>query len=85
VCRLIDTARSEGASILAGGGAADLPGYFVKPTIIVNAAQHSTIVREKYSARCWWLPFDPDEAIAMANDSRYGLAASCGPTTCPPP
>lgn len=78
VCRLIDTARSEGASILAGGGAADLPGYFVKPTIIVNAAQHSTIVHEEvFGPVLVALPFDhADEAIAMANDSRYGLAAS---------
>lgn len=78
VCRLIEAGRSEGASILAGGGAADLPGYFVKPTIMINAAQHSTIVQEEvFGPVLVALPFDSiEEAVAMANDSRYGLAAS---------
>ncbi|MDH6148160.1 MULTISPECIES: aldehyde dehydrogenase family protein [Paraburkholderia] len=78
VCRFIDIGRAEGATVLAGGGAPDLPGYFVKPTVLIGVDQASTVVREEiFGPVLVAIPFDDtDDAIRLANDSPYGLAAS---------
>ncbi|WP_337181832.1 aldehyde dehydrogenase [Shinella sp.] len=77
----IDIARSEGASQLLGGKAPDDPaiasGWFVEPTIFGNVAQSMRIAREEvFGPVLSIIPFeDEEEAIAIANDSIYGLAA----------
>ena len=78
VCRFIDIGRAEGAMVLAGGGAPDLPGYFVKPTVLIDVDHASTVVREEiFGPVLVAIPFDhTDDAIRLANDSPYGLAAS---------
>ncbi|HMC45001.1 MAG TPA: aldehyde dehydrogenase family protein, partial [Caballeronia sp.] len=78
VCRFIDIGRAEGATVLAGGGAPDLPGYFVKPTVLIDVDHASTVVREEiFGPVLVAIPFDhTDDAIRLANDSPYGLAAS---------
>ena len=77
VVRLIEQAREQGARISAGGGVEQGDGYFVKPTIVTDVDGSSTIAREEVFGPVVVLtPFDhEDEAIAMANDTRYGLAA----------
>ncbi len=78
VCRLIERGRAAGARVLTGGGAADLPGYFVQPTVMTDLAPDNPVAREEvFGPVLALMPFDEvDEAVALANDTRYGLAAS---------
>lgn len=77
----VDIARDEGASQLLGGKVPDDPavadGWFVEPTIFGNVAQSMRIAREEvFGPVLSIIPFDDEEeAIAIANDSIYGLAA----------
>jgi 1-pyrroline dehydrogenase len=70
--------RAKGASVLTGGEAGDGRGFFVKPTVVAGVAQDDEIVqREVFGPVVTVQRFaDEDEAIAWANDVRYGLAAS---------
>lgn len=75
-------AESEGASLIAGGGIPDVAGhengYWIEPTIWTGLPETSPIVTEEIFGPCTHVtPFDTeDEAIALANDSPYGLATS---------
>ncbi|HEY3522947.1 MAG TPA: aminobutyraldehyde dehydrogenase [Candidatus Limnocylindrales bacterium] len=72
----------DGARVLTGGERAAVPGLpdgaFYRPTVIVDAAQSSEIVRQEvFGPVVVVLPFDSDdEAIRLANDTAYGLASS---------
>jgi phenylacetaldehyde dehydrogenase len=68
----------EGAELLAGGVSHPEKGWFVKPTIFANATNGMTIAREEiFGPVGTVIAFDTEEeAIAMANDSAYGLAAT---------
>jgi acyl-CoA reductase-like NAD-dependent aldehyde dehydrogenase len=72
--------RAEGAkaSILTGGGTNGDRGFFVKPTVVTDVSQDSEIVqREVFGPVVSVQRFSSDEeAIAWANDVRYGLSAS---------
>ncbi|MDN3059011.1 aldehyde dehydrogenase family protein [Streptomyces sp. SRF1] len=76
--RYIEIARSEGATVIAGGGRpADLAqGYFVRPTLVADVTSDMRIVREEVFGPVITLQSyeTEDDAIAMANDSEYGLA-----------
>lgn len=78
VLRMIDESAGQGAKIAAGGTAFGESGYFVKPTVIVDADRKNTVVREEvFGPVVVALPFnDMDDAIAQANDTAYGLSAS---------
>ncbi|GGQ40899.1 aminomuconate-semialdehyde/2-hydroxymuconate-6-semialdehyde dehydrogenase [Actinomadura coerulea] len=76
-------AREEGAEIVAGGGAprfgdARDGGFHVEPTVLTGLPETARAVREEiFGPVCHVAPFDTeDEALALANDSRYGLAAT---------
>ena len=77
----IDVARSEGAECLLGGGAPSDPalgkGWFVEPTIFGDVSNSMRIAREEvFGPVLSIIPFDDDEeAVAIANDTIYGLAA----------
>ena len=73
----VDIGRAEGFSILAGGRAIDRPGYFVEATIFDRVRNDARIAREEiFGPVASLIPFaDEDEAIAIANDSVYGLAS----------
>ena len=80
VQRLIQAGIKEGARLVAGG--AGRPegleqGYFVKPTIFGDVNNQMTIAREEiFGPVLVLIPFDTeDEAIDVANDTSYGLAA----------
>ena len=80
VLRYIESGRTEGATLVAGGARADIgtgKGYFVQPTIFADVAPEMTIAREEiFGPVLAAIEFaDLDEAIARANDSPYGLAA----------
>ena len=72
--------RAEGAkaTILTGGGTNGDRGFFVKPTVVTDVGQDSEIVqREVFGPVVSVQRFSSDdEAIAWANDVRYGLSAS---------
>jgi gamma-glutamyl-gamma-aminobutyraldehyde dehydrogenase len=76
----IETGRAEGANVTTGGGRArpDSGGYFVEPTIFDDVENTMTIARDEiFGPVISTIPFDTeDEAIALANDTSYGLAAS---------
>ena len=65
----------EGATLAAGGARPDVPGYAVAPTLLVDVKPDNYAVREEFFGPVVVvLPFDDeDEAVAMANDSDYGL------------
>ena len=70
--------RAKGASVLTGGESNGDRGFFVKPTIVADVDQTDEIVqREIFGPVVTVQRFaDDDEAIAWANDVRYGLASS---------
>jgi lactaldehyde dehydrogenase/glycolaldehyde dehydrogenase len=74
------TARAvaDGAEAIVGGRRGDGPGYYYEPTVLLGCRQDSEIVQdETFGPVLPALPFDYyDEAIAYANDSRYGLTSS---------
>ncbi|MEV6431421.1 aldehyde dehydrogenase [Nocardia sp. NPDC051463] len=72
--------KEEGARLVLGGGRpADLDrGWFVEPTIFADVDNSSTIAQEEiFGPVLSVIPYDTeDEAVAIANDSAYGLAGS---------
>jgi phenylacetaldehyde dehydrogenase len=69
---------SEGAEIVLGGGRFDTPGYFVQPTVFSGVSNDMRLAREEiFGPVAALIPFgDVDEAIRIANDTDYGLAAA---------
>jgi betaine-aldehyde dehydrogenase/aminobutyraldehyde dehydrogenase len=78
VIGFLDRAKSAKATILTGGDSNGDRGFFVKPTVVTDIAQDNEIVqREVFGPVVSVQRFaDDDQAIAWANDVRYGLAAS---------
>ena len=70
--------RAKGATVLTGGEASGDRGFFVKPTIVTDVAQTDEIVQNEVFGPVVTVQrfADDDQAIAWANDVRYGLAAS---------
>ncbi len=75
--RHVEGALSEGARRLFGGGAPDMPGHFVEPCGFGDVSNAMTLAREEvFTPLAAIIPFDSvDEAVAIANDTVYGLAA----------
>jgi aldehyde dehydrogenase (NAD+) len=78
--KLIEAGIAEGARLVTGGpGSADAfnRGYYVKPTIFADVTNQMTIAREEiFGPVLAMIPFnDEADAIAIANDTPYGLAA----------
>jgi len=77
----IDAGTSEGAEVLAGGlkpdGDGFENGYFLRPTVLGGVENSHRAAREEiFGPVVVAIPFkDEDDAIAIANDSSYGLAA----------
>jgi aminomuconate-semialdehyde/2-hydroxymuconate-6-semialdehyde dehydrogenase len=73
-------AVDEGATVVTGGGVPKNVdgGFYVEPTIWTGLAPDSTVMREEvFGPCCGVIPFDTEEeAIAMANDTPYGLSAT---------
>ena len=77
VSAYFDCAREEGLSVVAGGGRPDHPGFFVQPTIYADAKPDSRLILEEvFGPVAVVIPFEDEaEAIHIANDTRFGLAA----------
>jgi aminomuconate-semialdehyde/2-hydroxymuconate-6-semialdehyde dehydrogenase len=76
-------AREEGAALITGGSVPQFGstldhGFFVQPTIYTGLPESARCVKEEiFGPVCHVTPFDTEEeAISMANDTKYGLAAS---------
>ncbi|MEA2369913.1 MAG: phenylacetaldehyde dehydrogenase [Solirubrobacteraceae bacterium] len=67
----------QGARAVTGGHAIDGPGFFVQPTVLVDATSDHRIIQEEiFGPVVAAMPFaDVDDLAAQANDSVYGLAA----------
>jgi 1-pyrroline dehydrogenase len=78
VLGFLDRAQEAKATIVTGGGAVGDRGFFVRPTVVTDVTQDADIVQnEVFGPVVTVQRFDDDaDAIAMANDVRYGLAAS---------
>lgn len=76
----IESGRASGARLTTGGRtpATRSPGWFVEPTVFVDADNATPIAREEiFGPVLCVLPYaDEDDAIAIANDSDYGLAGT---------
>jgi succinate-semialdehyde dehydrogenase/glutarate-semialdehyde dehydrogenase len=80
--RQISETLEGGGEVLTGGGRPDDPaladGWFHEPTVIVDPAKDSPMAREEVfgPALPIWRVKDLDEALALANDSPFGLGSS---------
>ncbi|MET0859796.1 MAG: 2-hydroxymuconic semialdehyde dehydrogenase [Microbacterium sp.] len=82
VLSYFELAKAEGATVLAGGGVPTLgdgldAGFWIQPTLWSGLDNSHRAVREEvFGPVAALIPFDSeDEAIALANDTEYGLAA----------
>jgi len=79
VLSYVEVARAEGADILTGGARATGfgRGFYMQPTAVLAADSRSRICQEEvFGPFATFLVFDHfDQAIALANDTRYGLVS----------
>jgi betaine-aldehyde dehydrogenase/aminobutyraldehyde dehydrogenase len=78
VLGFLDRATSAGAQLLTGGASGSARGFFVEPTVVVDVGQDAEIVQSEVFGPVVTVQRlqDAGEAIALANDVPYGLAAS---------
>ncbi len=78
VLEYIETGKKEGAAVAAGGGRPSqfAKGFYVEPTIFAHVDNKMTIAQEEiFGPVLSIIPYgSDDEAVAIANDSPYGLA-----------
>jgi phenylacetaldehyde dehydrogenase len=74
----VDSARSAGATILSGGEAIEGPGAYITPVIMTDLRHdHAAVQEEIFGPVVSAFRFSStDEVIALANDTKFGLAAS---------
>ncbi|MCX5240926.1 aldehyde dehydrogenase family protein [Streptomyces prunicolor] len=77
----LDLARQEGADVRTGGGAPTDPaladGYYIEPTVLTGLTNQARCAREEiFGPVVTVIDFDdPEEALAIANDTPYGLSS----------
>lgn len=78
VRRLVDEAAARGARIHSGGRALEGPGFFYPPTFVTGVGAGDPLVEEEqFGPVLPVIPFsDVDEAVRLANATRFGLGAS---------
>jgi succinate-semialdehyde dehydrogenase/glutarate-semialdehyde dehydrogenase len=76
--RQVDDAVAHGAKILTGGKRVDRKGSFMQPTILTNITTANPAYRQEFFGPVALIvpAKDVDEAVAIANDSPYGLGGS---------
>ena len=74
----VDAAVKAGAKLLLGGKRVDRPGWFMQPTILADIAPSNPAFRDEFFGPVvsFFRVKSEDEAIALANDSDFGLAGS---------
>jgi len=78
VAAMVERARSDGAHIVTGGRIVESTGWHYEPTLITHCRADMEIMRKEIFGPVLPLQIvdDLDEAIALANDSDYGLTSS---------
>lgn len=78
VMGFIDEGKQDSVDVITGGHRLDRSGYFVHPTVLANVEPGMRLYQQEiFGPVVTVLPFDDDdEAVALANDSEYGLAAT---------
>jgi aldehyde dehydrogenase (NAD+) len=71
-------ARQDGATVLVGGERPDRPGWFVSPALVAATNDMEIAREEVFGPVAVVIAYDDtaDDAVAIANDSRYGLVGS---------
>jgi betaine-aldehyde dehydrogenase len=74
----VEEARQQGAKVVTGGQRGDGPGDWYAPTVITDVDHSMAVMREESFGPVVGVMKvrDADEAVRLANDSRYGLSAS---------
>jgi len=74
----VDSAVAHGARVLIGGKRVDRPGSFMQPTILTDVSPKNPAFRDEFfgPVAMFFRVKDEDEAIALANDSDFGLGGS---------
>jgi len=82
VHKQVQKTLAMGAKCLTGGNRIAGPGFFYEPTVLVDVPKDSPAFREEVfgPVAAVFRVRDADEAIELANDSRYGLSASAWTT-----
>jgi aldehyde dehydrogenase (NAD+) len=81
ILSFIETAKGDGARLVAGGGRAEGPGlekgFFIEPTIFADVKNDMKVAAEEiFGPVLSIIPFtDEEEAVAIANATPYGLAS----------
>ncbi|QII00482.1 NAD-dependent succinate-semialdehyde dehydrogenase [Rhodococcoides fascians A21d2] len=77
VTALVDDAVAKGARVRTGGTAPDGPGFFYTPTVLDSIPADANLLQDEiFGPVAAIIGFDTeDEAVAAANDTRYGLVA----------
>ena len=78
VAGIVSRAPAQGARVVTGGNAPDLPGAFIRPTLIADVAEDSEAYRDEIFGPVLTVRrhSGDDDALRQANDTDYGLAAS---------
>lgn len=78
VAGIVERAPGQGARVVTGGAAPDLPGAFYLPTLLADVAEDSEAYREEIFGPVLTVRRHDgdDDALRQANDTDYGLAAS---------
>jgi aldehyde dehydrogenase (NAD+) len=73
----LKAAVAQGGRIVCGGKVLPGPGYFVQPTIVEASNDLPVVQHETFAPILYMIPFGSlDEAIAMQNDTAYGLSSA---------
>jgi succinate-semialdehyde dehydrogenase/glutarate-semialdehyde dehydrogenase len=74
----VQDALSKGAKAICGGGTIDGPGWFVQPTALTELTPAMRVYRDEVfgPVTSFFRVADIDEAIALANDTSFGLSSS---------
>ena len=70
----IKSGTDAGATLVVGGERPDLDGYYIKPTLLADCTPDMHVREEAFGPVIVVMPYDDDDhAVALANDSDYGL------------
>lgn len=74
----VEDAKAKGATVLLGGKRKEGKGYFFEPTVITNVTNQMLVMREESFGPIIGIAKvkNDDEAIALMNDTEYGLTAA---------
>ena len=78
VAEQVEDAKAKGARILTGGERIDGPGWYYPPTVVAGVTKDMRVYREEVfgPVATFFRAADADEAIAIANDSTFGLGSN---------